>query len=40
MLTAEFRDFSELSDEDIRQHLIQLAHLGALESPKLRESGD
>jgi hypothetical protein len=40
VLTAQYRDFSELSDEDVRQHLVQLAHLGALEDPKLREGGD
>lgn len=40
LLTAQYRDFSELSDEDVRQHLVQLAHLGALEDPKLREGAD
>lgn len=40
MLTAQYRDFSELSDEDVRQHLIQLAQLGVLEDPKLREGDD
>lgn len=37
LLTAQYRDFSELSDEDVRQHLVQLAHLGAMEDPRLRE---
>lgn len=40
VLTAQYRDFSELSDEDVRQHLVQLAHLGALQDPKLREGCD
>lgn len=40
VLTAQYRDFSELSDEDVRQHLIQLAQLGLLEDPKLREGGE
>ena len=40
LLTAQYRDLSDLSDEDVRQHLIQLAHLGVLEDPKLREGGD
>lgn len=40
MLTAQYRDFSELTDEDVRQQLTQLAQLGVLEDPKLREGGD
>lgn len=39
-LTAQYRDFSDLSDEDVRQHLVQLAQLGVLEDPKLREGGN
>lgn len=40
LLTAQYRGFSELSDEDVRQHLVQLAQLGVLEDPKLREGGN
>jgi DNA-directed RNA polymerase subunit F len=40
VLTALYRDFSELSDEDVHQHLVQLAQLGVLEDPRLREGGD
>lgn len=40
LLTNQFRDFSALSDEEVKQQLIQLAQLGVLDDPRFKDGKD
>jgi predicted phosphoribosyltransferase len=37
VLTHQYRKFSHLTDEEIQRQLDQMAKLGVLDDPKLRE---